>query len=615
MTLRVADLFCGGGGISEGLRQAGFQIVYATDKDRAAALTFKKNHPEAQVEVEDVSELDPQDIPEFDILVGGPPCIEFSASKGNRGNILEGLRLVQAYLRVVYERNPRYWIMENVPRIILHLPEDIPLRWIGIDEDGYLHVPVRAEFNCAEFGIPQARKRFLMGNFPLPGKTSFDPKTDALFGQAEGRTPWRTLSEVLDALPDPMNGAGAGSEVNDPNYDIRLPIDKLSNHFHTVALNKRETRSIRRAKESHPYMGFMPFPDRTDVPARTVVATQLGRETLVLSSEADDGTAVYRRATVRECASLQTFPTTYQFFGNSIGARYRIVGDAVPPRLTYLIGKEIRRIEDSRDAVTAPIIWPQPLELSPPVVEKPRKRPDTPMQWTRKFAELVPGKEVRGCRVELDNQGESPASAGGAYAHEDHKIEWVARLYVGEGRKTLRWSTFSFDEALSIVAPACVDKNFYNLIERLLVRAENELPSILCDATTLQAVWTNRSSVALGPEDIVDRLSEMVDDILPKVEFANTFIRTSMDGDFLPNKGLRVRLATGLVVTAFASECINSAYRWLAENSDRRFIPDDWEQRKTRERNIGPSSIRPVEALATMVDRELERTLTTSQIA
>ena len=137
-----------------------------------------------------------------------------------------------------------------------------------------------------------------------------------------------------------------------------------------------------------------------------VVATQLGRETLVLSSEADDGTAVYRRATVRECATLQTFPTTYQFFGNSIGARYRIVGDAVPPRLTYLIGKEIRQLENSQDAVIGPIDFSQPLELAPPVVEKPRKRPNAPMQWTRKFAELVPGKKVRGCRVELDNQGE-----------------------------------------------------------------------------------------------------------------------------------------------------------------------------------------------------------------
>lgn len=88
MTLRVADLFCGGGGISEGLRQAGFEIVYAADKDRAAAPTFEKNHPEARVDVVDVSALGSREIPEFDILVCGPPCIDFSASKGSRGSSL-----------------------------------------------------------------------------------------------------------------------------------------------------------------------------------------------------------------------------------------------------------------------------------------------------------------------------------------------------------------------------------------------------------------------------------------------------------------------------------------------------------------------------------------------
>jgi DNA (cytosine-5)-methyltransferase 1 len=154
--LRVVDLFCGPGGISEGLRQAALVPVYALDKDRAATDTFAKNHPDATVVRLDVTGFEPDHLPDFEVLVGGPPCIEFSNSKGSKGNILEGLRLVQEFLRIVYERSPRYWIMENVPRIVLHLPEEIPLRWIGVDKAGSLHVPMRAQFDCADFGVPQA---------------------------------------------------------------------------------------------------------------------------------------------------------------------------------------------------------------------------------------------------------------------------------------------------------------------------------------------------------------------------------------------------------------------------------------------------------------------------
>ena len=89
-------------------------------------------------------------------------------------------------------------------------------------------------------------------------------------------------------------------------------------------------------------MGVMPFPDPLNRPARTVVATQLGRETLVIRSANGVG---FRRATVRECATLQTFPINFHFCGNSVSSRYRQAGDAVPPMLIFYIAREIMKIE------------------------------------------------------------------------------------------------------------------------------------------------------------------------------------------------------------------------------------------------------------------------------
>ncbi len=80
------------------------KIIY---HDNASVETFQKNHPDAVVSNQDAAELDINSIPDFDVLVGGPPCVNFSLAKGSRANILEGLRLVQIYLRSVYERQPR----------------------------------------------------------------------------------------------------------------------------------------------------------------------------------------------------------------------------------------------------------------------------------------------------------------------------------------------------------------------------------------------------------------------------------------------------------------------------------------------------------------------------
>ena len=579
--LRVVDLFCGPGGLSEGLRQAGLSTVYALDKDRAATDTFAKNHLEAMVVRADVTGIDPDSLPEFDVLVGGPPCVEFSASKGTKGNILEGLRLVQEYLRVVYERSPRYWIMENVPRIVLHLPAEIPLRWIGVDKPGSLHVPVRTYFDCADFGVPQARRRFLMGNFPIPATTHCAPNSsqDLFSNSTNTRLPWVTLGEILRALPDPLK-AGATGTVIDPNYELELARGALTDHFHPVLLSERETRNIRNAKVSHPFMGRMAFPDEQGRPARTVVATQLGRETLVLGGLVG-GKTVYRRATVRECATLQSFPISYQFFGGSLNARYRLAGDAVPPRLSYLIGQEIRRLEGYSE-LKKPLVVTKPIELSPPASLRPPRTTPTVFAIKRKFGELVPGKEVRGCRVEFDNSGSDKPIAA-QWINANHLLSWKSRLYVGEGSKFLKTETFSLDAALDEVAPHCAaNAEIAKHFDAMLRDAEKRLTGWVPDASTLQAAWSGRCADLVGPEQVVDKLSEIVDRHFPAQRYSRCFIPRAGRSHIVSDRGLRVRLAAALVLTAYCAALVNEDTRWVEANTENRFISPEWPKRRTR---------------------------------
>jgi DNA (cytosine-5)-methyltransferase 1 len=576
--LRVVDLFCGPGGISEGLRLAGCKTVFALDKDGAAVQTFRHNHPDAEVVEEDIEAIRPEALPTFDILVGGPPCIEFSTSKGGRANVLEGLKLVQAFLRIVHVTRPRWWIMENVPRLMQHLPERIPLRWIGLDDEGELPVPVRAEFNTADYGVPQLRRRCLLGSFPLPGPTHFDAQGEPLAGLMAGLLPWRTIGLVLGALPDPLRPVGAGATVTDPNYGFTVPASLVSDHLHEVILSDEEVTRIRAAKTNHPYMGRMAFPDELNRPARTVVATQLGRETLVIGCSRD-GRPACRRATVRECATLQSFPITYQFLGGSLNARYRLAGDAVPPLLGWAIGRVILKSK-GLPIPHAPLVRTIPPALAPPVPLRRRKQ-KTNFPLDRRFRRMVPGKEVRGCRVDLDNTGDHPRQAVLRPAGSMNLVEWTACLYVGEGKAVMRQRPFTAEEALWEFSGRCLAAALLvrQAALRFLEDAYDVLAGNVPDATTLQAVWAGHHVGADGPDDVAATLAALVDRHFPAGDFADIRVPRSGRFDLVPERGLRIRIAAGLVVAAMACELTNGDSRWVSRPDSRRFIHQAWPAR------------------------------------
>lgn len=596
--LKCVDLFCGPGGFSQGLRLAGIRTIYAVDLDAAAVETFARNHPEAAVVRRDVAELDPADLPEFDLLVGGPPCIEFSSSKGGRANILDGLRLVQAFLRVVHARRPRYWVMENVPRLVLHLPERIPLRWIGVDDDGALLVPVRGEFNAADYGVPQVRRRFLMGNFPPPLQTHRESEPASLFVPPE-LPRWLTLRDVVSAFPAPNCPERRGT-VTDPVFGFDLPTAELSDHFQDVALTDEEAARIREVKTNHPYMGRMAFPDDLNRPARTVVATQLGRETLVLScGEAGR----FRRATVRECATLQGFPVTFQFWAGGLSARYRLAGDAVPPPLAYAVGREIVRAEGLA-VPGSPLVTARVTEPSPPLEPKPRRARRHCFPLGRRFKRMVPGKEVRGCRVDFDNVGDEPTRAVLFPPDCRNLVEWTARLHVGEGKAAMRQRPFRISDALWEFAGFCLvgGERARSHAVQFLDDANERLAGTLPDATTLQAVWAGHCDEAQGPDAIAATLASLVDRHFPASDFVGQRVPPSGRYDLVPQRGLLVRLAAGLVVTALACEIINADGRWAARQAAKRYRPEGWRRAiPAEEVPAGPS---PVESLeATLRDR------------
>lgn len=167
--LQAIDLFSGCGGLSLGLKGAGFQVAAAVEIDRKAQETYRLNHPNVRLYPEDIRKLDPAQllleaglgIGELDLLAGCPPCQGFSRlrTKNKVTSVVDDRNdLVDDFLRFIEVMRPKTVMLENVPA----LAKDV--RFVGMRNRlhtlGYqtvVHV-----LDAADYSVPQRRKRLIM---------------------------------------------------------------------------------------------------------------------------------------------------------------------------------------------------------------------------------------------------------------------------------------------------------------------------------------------------------------------------------------------------------------------------------------------------------------------
>jgi DNA (cytosine-5)-methyltransferase 1 len=557
--LTSVDLFSGAGGLTEGFHQAGYEVLASLDNWGPAADTHLRNFPSTEMFHADILEFEPSELPDVDVLVGSPPCTQFSyANKGGAGNLDLGMKLVLRFLRFVHDLKPRYWAMENVPRLLQTLPPKVHLRRLGLKEDGFLEIPVRKILNSADYGAPQKRLRLFSGHFPIPSPTHYGPGALDTF---EGGLPWMTAQDVLSILPDPLRRPNSGTEVTDPNYGFKIPVDELSDHFMDTVLTQEEVQINRKSKMDHSWYGRMAFPDHTNRPARTVMATQTGvsRETLVLEWQ-KNGKKVYRRPTIREAATFQTFPVTFQFWGKSAETRYKQVGNAVPPVLAAAVARAIAT-KAGASVPDTPLVSRRNPDLPHPVVVARRRDGFNARRFpvNRKFRDHLPGSRYRGFRVDIDNSTLDPIRAGDKKrpSGRSHFKTWTARLYIGSG-KHLSSIVPTFEQTVNQMASCMVTADQRKRAERFAMDLEKNIAPILPDATTLQAAWAGKIVRRdLGPQDMLWKLAELVDWYFPPEKFerevgpiAPAFPKTGRDE-------MPIRTAVFLLAARFATEVVN----------------------------------------------------------
>ena len=167
--LKMIDLFSGAGGLSEGLSEAGFHSLFASEIVPVYAQTYKKNHPDTNVFTADIRTLDANEVRttlgiergELDLIAGGPPCQGFSINAPVRTTLDERNHLFKEYLRFVDAFAPRAVLIENVPGLV-SFEHGATLHAIlnALAELGY-GADVRI-LGAPYYGVPQMRWRTII---------------------------------------------------------------------------------------------------------------------------------------------------------------------------------------------------------------------------------------------------------------------------------------------------------------------------------------------------------------------------------------------------------------------------------------------------------------------
>lgn len=467
--MNCIDLYSGIGGWTLGMKLNRIEHIKSFEWNKDSNLTHNINFGTNTEEI-DIRKLDFSSLPKvgsIDFVVGSPPCTQFSyANKGGGGDIQDGLVDMYQFLSVVEYLKPKFWAMENVPRVknILKkvLNEDTKFQKFK-KLFNYLEI-----VDSSDYGTPQKRKRMIAGNFPFE-----------LFESYKNQTEEKTLGDILNALNNKV--------VIDPIYGYSIPKSEVTDHITEDSLNLEELRLNKEAKTYHPIYNGMSFPEKEDRPSRTITSTctRVSRESLIIKNGIG-----YRRLTVRERGMLMGFPINYQFYGKTYNSKLKMIGNAIPPVLTYYLFQSMLEVPIKKltliNNVTA-------YYHESPKEEIPVTTPDKvkfKYRDVRSFRLAIP--EYRfgsGVRFELSNK------------FIDSTCSWTIKFFYGSSKK-INQTLFTDDKY----------KQILKVLNTQNINIEKEIKELVSFSKTisskeLQKKWTHKFQEYIHPYDVIDKIS------------------------------------------------------------------------------------------------------------
>lgn len=351
---RLIDLFAGAGGLTLGFTDedfgGGFKCIFGVDNEKAAVDTHNLNFGQHSIceNIEDWIASDPE-VPEADIVVGGPPCQGFSLlNKKRQGDSRRALW--EPFMNVVDRSNARIFVIENVAGL-LKSPEFDAIR----ERAEELGFEVVAEvLNAANYGAPQTRRRTIVIGWD-PGRVCADPIfpppwTHSTTDSSDGLPDWVTVRDMIADLPKPV-----GTEIRDcePPLDLhfgRNPTPKSVERYKAVPKGGNRFDLQANAPHITPMCWIRKKSGGTDLFGRL----WWDKPSVTIRTEffkPEKGRYLHpvqhRPITHREAARLMGFPDHFRFVGSKIEIA-RQIGNAVPPRLGGAVARSVLAALNSR---------------------------------------------------------------------------------------------------------------------------------------------------------------------------------------------------------------------------------------------------------------------------
>ena len=335
--MNAVDFFCGGGGMTRGLLNAGIQVLFGLDFNPSCHETYEYNNhipylcrDIKDVTIEDLINQFPVLAENDDLLlVGCAPCQPFSSQRRSETEH-PAVNLLDEFGRIVEGIMPAHILIENVPGIEKKGHEVFERFIILLDRLNYQYT--YDVINAKNYGVPQNRRRLV-----LIASRLFRPSIpEATHGN--GRLPYVTVYDRIFDFP----AVEAGQENNNvPNHKAaglsQLNMDRISMTPHDGGGRVDWPPELRLECHTNGHVGH------TDIYGRMLwnaVAPTLTSKCYSLSNGRFGHPEQDRAITLREAAALQTFDNDYIFYG-SMQEVGRQVGNAVPVLLAENIGRYI----------------------------------------------------------------------------------------------------------------------------------------------------------------------------------------------------------------------------------------------------------------------------------
>ena len=497
--MKVVDLFSGCGGFSQGFHLAGFEIICAIDHWAPARDSILMNHGQKALnikhvekhnyDVEIISKMPDKEfhevIPDSEIIIGSPPCVSFSNSnRSGYANKDLGIRLIESFLRIVARKKNKknsilkYWIMENVPKSEKFVKNDYTFKSFKNGYEGQKK-PITIKnvkgknsrvYNSSEYGVPSKRLRYICGDFEEPKKININD--EELY-----------LGTILKKL-EIKKGI---KKIQDPVWvDCEIPLNELTDHGYSQEIPEWQWQKAKRQKRDKGYMGQMAFPENMEKVARTVMsfAAIASREGFILPN----GKTGYRHPTIREYATLMSFPFNFQFSGQTPAHKKKQIGNAVPPKFSYELAKAIKLNKKSLK---------KSLQRKVMTVDNFLDMKDfnfgIPVEKEKKFKVIfdhhIPYMKIGGYRVVLDNRQSN-------WYRE--KIVWNVSIHKGAGQfKVIKPYLKDIEKNLAI------KRSEMKIVENLKAKIGNAKQFHNCYRLPTKK---RKKDKLIGPEDLLSQI-------------------------------------------------------------------------------------------------------------